>query len=386
LQVVFEKKVKINLQMRMILIIIYIGLKKWFDMLPTNAIATASFILTVDSDKTFQVFPPGEFRAGDGRPKNVKAWWFGDKLLDYLKSLQNDVVIDYEHQSLNTVENGKEAPAAGWVSEFLSNEKGLFGINAKWTERAQTMLKQDEYRYISPVFTYDLKSGEILKLHSIGLTNTPAIDGMQPVALTLFQKQGISMYREILGLPPDATDEDVTSSITALKNQKTTQSQSKELLTLLGLKEGSTEPEVINAVAILKKKSESKSDNVDPSLYVPVAVLSAVQNDYAELRRELSAIQQANTLARKEELIAANRDKLTNEESAAWARTLTLESLTDYLKHIPTLTALKNSQTQGSKPPDSKTSSVELSFEEKVICSQLGITEEDFVKARGDVK
>lgn len=348
-----------------------------------NAVATASFVLkSVDSEKTFQVFPPGEFRSGDGRPKNVKSWWFGDKLLDYLKNLLNDVVIDYEHQSVNTLENGKEAPAAGWLSEFISNEKGLFGVNAKWTERAQTMLKQDEYRYISPVFTYDLKTGEILKLHSIALTNTPAIDGMQPVALTLFQeKQGISMnYREILGLSLDATDEQVLASIIALKEKKPT--QPKELLTLLGLKDVANDADIITAVAALKKNSESKADNIDPALYAPVSVLSAVQNDYAELRRELAAIQQASTLARKEELIAANRDKLTNDESVAWARTLSFENLEDYLKHIPSITALKHSQTKGTQPAESKLSS-ELSPEEIAICSQLGIGQDEFVKARG---
>lgn len=359
-----------------------------------NAVATASFVLrSVDGEKTFQVFPPGEFRSGDGRPKNVKAWWFGDKLLDYLKSLQNDVVIDYEHQSINALENGKEAPAAGWLSEFVSNEKGLFGVSAKWTERAQTMLKQDEYRYISPVFTYDLKTGEILKLHSIALTNTPAIDGMQPVALTQFsQKQGISMdFREILGLPPEASDEEVMAAIKSLKKKAESKPESKVeplkgLFGILNLPVSATEADIVTAVAALKKNSESTADNIDPALYAPVSVLSAVQNDYAELRRELAAIQQASTLLRKEELIAANRDKLTNDESVQWARTLPFESLQDYLKHIPSIAALKHSQTKGTQPAESSKLSSELSLEEKAICSQLGIDVDEFVKARGDTK
>jgi phage I-like protein len=361
-----------------------------------NAVATASFVLNsidVDNEKIFQVFPPGEFRSGDGRPKNVKSWWFGDKLLDYLKNLMNDVVIDYEHQSVNTLENGKEAPAAGWLSEFISNEKGLFGVNTKWTERAQTMLKQDEYRYISPVFTYDLKTGEILKLHSIALTNTPAIDGMQPVALTQFsQEQGIRMdFKAILGLPPEATDEEVMDAIKALKKLASKPEGKPEgkpeplkgLFSLLNLPVNATESDVVTAVTALKQKSELKSD-IDPALYAPVSVLSAVQNDYAELRRELASIQQATISAKKEELISANRDKLTNDESVAWARTLPVENLEEYLKHIPSLTALKQSQTKGIQPPNNKSElSSELSPEEVAICSQLGIGEDEFVKARG---
>jgi phage I-like protein len=162
----------------------------------------------------------------------------------------------------------------------------------------------------------------------------------------------------------------------------------KGLFSLLNLPVNATESDVVIAVTALKKNSESKSDNIDPALYAPVSVLSAVQNDYAELRRELAAIQQATTSARKEELIAANRDKLTNDEAVAWARTLPIENLEEYLKHIPSITALKQSQTKGTQPkgtqPTNKSElSSELSPEEMAICSQLGIGEDEFVKARG---
>ena len=355
----------------MILIIIYIGLKKWFDMLPTNAIATASFVLnTVDSDKTFQVFPPGEFRAGDGRPKNVKAWWFGDKLLDYLKSLQNDVVIDYEHQSLNTVDNGKEAPAAGWANTFLATDGGLLCVNPQWTPRARAMLENDEYRYISPVFTYDGETGEILRLHSIALTNTPAIDGMKPVVLS--QSQGHSTImdtlRELLKLPPEATDENILNAVKALQEKADEQPPHS--------KPKDTKPQDKQEPLKSLLPTDSEVGNIDPSQYVPVAVLRAVQTDLARLNAKLNQIEQANELGEKENLIRENQDAFLSEETRKWAMSLSLAALKDYVKHMPHITALKRSQTGGVSPPTSE--NTELSPEELQVCRMLDLKPEAF--------
>ncbi|WP_258237666.1 phage protease [Pseudomonas sp. Q2-TVG4-2] len=40
------------------------------------------------------------------------------------------------------------------------------------------MIAGKEYRYLSPVFSYDKRTGEVLELHHVGLTNFPALDGM----------------------------------------------------------------------------------------------------------------------------------------------------------------------------------------------------------------
>jgi phage I-like protein len=80
----------------------------------------------------------------------------------------NDLVIDYEHQTLG----GGEAPAAGWIKELVSREDGLYG-RVEWTDRAREFVASGEYRYDSPVYDYDWETRRVLKLHHVALTNWP---------------------------------------------------------------------------------------------------------------------------------------------------------------------------------------------------------------------
>lgn len=88
-----------------------------------------------------------------------------------------DLPIDYEHQTLGgkySAPDGK-APAAGWIKS-LSYEKGK-GIIAsvEWTERAKLMIESGEYGYMSPVVLVRKKDRKAVGLHSVALTNKPAI-------------------------------------------------------------------------------------------------------------------------------------------------------------------------------------------------------------------
>jgi phage I-like protein len=121
-------------------------------------------------------------------------------------SRKNDMVIDYEHSTMNAC---GEAPAAGWIKKlkFIPPEKteearrgitphsplnlrgdegglrkvpGIWAV-VDWTPRAVEYLKNREYRYLSPVFLKNLKDNRVLRLVNAALTNQPAIDGMVPV-------------------------------------------------------------------------------------------------------------------------------------------------------------------------------------------------------------
>lgn len=103
--------------------------------------------------------------------------------------LGHDVPIDYGHQTLggeHAPPSGK-APAAGWITA-LSVEPGV-GIVAdvNWTATAADHIAGREFRYLSPVFNTRWAGGPraarriIDELHSVGLTNTPAILGSKPI-------------------------------------------------------------------------------------------------------------------------------------------------------------------------------------------------------------
>ena len=87
-----------------------------------------------------------------------------------------DIVIDYEHQTLKDV----QAPAGGWIKELFFESNGIFA-KVEWTKKEKDYLKNREYRYLSPVVLVRGKDRKVSQLHSVALTNTPAINGMIPI-------------------------------------------------------------------------------------------------------------------------------------------------------------------------------------------------------------
>jgi phage I-like protein len=87
-----------------------------------------------------------------------------------------DLVIDYEHQSLQ----GERAPAAGWIKELEARDDGLWA-RVDWTRQARDYLEKKEYRYFSPVLRLDPATRRPLALLHVGLTNVPAIKHLPPL-------------------------------------------------------------------------------------------------------------------------------------------------------------------------------------------------------------
>jgi phage I-like protein len=134
----------------------------------------------------FRLLPAGAFRATDGRPTNAPHYVLdephAESLITAFQGKKQDMVIDYEHQTLLTKENGKPARAAGWIRDLEWRPgKGLYATRVKWTDAARAALKADEYRYISPVFQYQPGTGVIVSLFNAALTNTPALDDLGAV-------------------------------------------------------------------------------------------------------------------------------------------------------------------------------------------------------------
>ena len=105
------------------------------------------------------------------------------KVMDKFDRNKVDMVIDYEHQTLNKATNGQPAPAAGWFKGLEWRDGlGLFMVQIEWTERAREMIASGEYRYLSPVFGFDSQTGAVTYVHSVALTNDPALIGLSDLA------------------------------------------------------------------------------------------------------------------------------------------------------------------------------------------------------------
>lgn len=89
----------------------------------------------------------------------------------------NEVVIDYEHQTLK----GSQAPAAGWITRLVNRGvQGLWAV-VNWSDKAKDYLKNREYRYFSPVYSIRKSDRRIIALHSVALTNSPKTNKLKPL-------------------------------------------------------------------------------------------------------------------------------------------------------------------------------------------------------------
>jgi phage I-like protein len=124
----------------------------------------------------FQVLPEGKIEINGESPAylNEEA---AKKVIAFFKARGNDMVIDYEHQTLTD----GQAPAAGWVKNLLWKGKdGLWAV-VEWTKKAKDYLENREYRYFSPVMFVSASDRLVTALVNIALTNTPAINNLTPI-------------------------------------------------------------------------------------------------------------------------------------------------------------------------------------------------------------
>jgi phage I-like protein len=363
------------------------------------AACTFEVVMTTQdqSDVRIQLFPYGQFTATDGRPDDVKSghWLIDDIAFASIQanavSRDNDFVIDYEHQTLYTDKTGTPAPASGWInpqSLELIPGKGLFA-SARWTKKAAEFIRNDEYKFISAVFSYDTITGRILKLLHAALTNTPALDGMNAVA-ALSQRAGQvasqfstnnnpketimneALRQFLISLGIEVPEGDVAdAALTAHIDTANT------AVVALRAKADKVEP-LETSVAALKEKSQ----DVDLTKHVPKAAYDATVNELAALRagNETDSVEQVIKDAEDGgKVMAAEKEYLTsfgNQQGSA--------ALKQMLSDRPAVAALKQTQTAGKKPPESNEGTAALSADEKLVADQMGLSHKDFVAAKGD--
>jgi len=136
-----------------------------------------------------QIFPAGKFNAPDGALSGKGTWILNADIARKLiaaTSAKKNILIDYDHQSLLFTKNLDTLEAAGTFSGANLKWRegvGLFATNVNWTAASKKHFSSDQYRFISPLFTYDAKTGEVTRLISVALTDNPAIKNMQKIEL-----------------------------------------------------------------------------------------------------------------------------------------------------------------------------------------------------------
>lgn len=354
------------------------------------AVAALGVELAADSAPVdFRIIPAGEFRAWDGRPAECAAWVCteedGQRIVAGLNARASACVIDYEHATLRAKTTSQPAPAAGWFKQAEWRDDGVWLIGVDWTALAAQQIADKQYRFISPVFPYDPKTGRVLALYHAALTNDPGMDGLTDLAAlaaTYFLDQPtteenpvneelLEQLRWLLNLPVGATAEEITAQLQKLIDQ---------------IKGGN--PVAANAAAFdigaHIAALSAKVAQPDPAQFVPIATLSALQGEHASLQGRFVALQAEVAGGKLEQIVADGlaAGKLT-PATEAWARDLgknNLAALSAFLTAAPVIAKPGETQSGGQIPVGGSTT-VALSAEQKAVCAALGMTHEQFIAA-----
>ncbi len=333
-----------------------------------------------------QLLPAGEFAARDGRPGPGRKWTVTDERGQALAAQMNGViqatpiVIDYEHQTLHKERNGQPAPAAGWIKSvtWLSG-KGLVS-DVEWTDKARAAINSGEYRYISPVITWDAATGDVTGVHLAALTNYPALLGMDAAvaalsSLTPNDSQEppmqllLSALAALLAMPTLATADEATA-VAALKAWKPAQAPlPAALTTALGLQAGADEAAALSAITALKAPTPEAVQLV-ATLQQQVAALTAKVNG-DEVAKAVDGAIEAGKLA------AAQRDQyiaLGNKDLAM------LTAILAAAPAIPGLAGQGAAAKAAASGADKREAITALTTDQAAIATQLGIPHADYLK------
>lgn len=351
----------------------------------------AASATTTDATRIWvQLTPAGDFAPRDGRELPVAHWHTDAQTaaatIAAFRANKTPPVIDYEHQTLLAEDNGQPAPAAGRIVDMQWREgQGLFG-QIELTARARQYIADGEYRYFSPVFTYDPDTGNVLAIVMGALTNHPALDGMAPVALRAAATARFSVpstSREdsmnkllaaicsFLNLDPATTSED--QALTALAARQSDDPLAA-LRAALGVDAGADSAALTAACAALKANAP------DPARFIGIEAFNQVKTQLAALTAQVEG-------DKVDALIAAalgDGRLLTAQEP--WARSLgksDFASLKAYVESATPIAALRTTQTGGKAPVDEQTNP--LNAEEMAVCRAVGIDPKDFAAARAEL-
>jgi phage I-like protein len=349
----------------------------------STALLSASLPLLANGQA--QLLPTGEFSARDGRPGPGRKWHVNDERGLQLAGAMNatiaatPIVIDYEHQTLHKERNGQPAPAAGWIKAvtWLSG-KGLVS-DVEWTDKARAAINAGEYRYISPVITWDRDSGEVTGVHLAALTNFPALLGMDAAvaALSTFQpsddhqepdmKLLLAALATFLNMPALA---DENAAIAALQAWKPPLAPLPEALTAaLGLQAGADATAALSAVQALKTPNTATVELVT-TLQQQLAALTAQVNGDAVVKAVDGAIEAGK-------LTAAQRDQylsLGNKDMTMLTAILAAAPV------IPGLAGQGAAAKAAAAGADTRQAVTALTADQTAIATQLGIAPADYLK------
>jgi len=301
------------------------------------------------------------------------------------------LVGDAEHSTELRARFGEEAPAKAWAEELRvedgSGERAA-GIWARvaWTPAGAYAAKNLEYRFVSPVFLYETETHEITRLTSWALTNRP---NLKMTALnredervenegkeTAMNEEQRKALCKKLGLPEDATVEQITARASEAEEARNAQVQSQ------------TVPRSDYEAAL--QRAESAEQRL--ATMVPKADLDAANQraTNAEQKLEEQETKARNDRAKAVLDKAQKEGKFPPASREFYASLCTLKEGIDKveaeLEKRPSLVTPDETRTEAAAANQAGDPSKRpLTATEKAVCQQMGLTEDEFRAAAAEV-
>ncbi|ELR65850.1 Mu-like prophage FluMu I protein [Photobacterium marinum] len=359
--------------------------------------------LNQPDDGWVQLLPAGKFKARDGRPFDTEdGHWHLDasiaaQMIAATKAAAPKVLIDYEHQTLHAAENGKPAPAAGWLTSDSDIEwregQGLY-IKPGWTKAAQTHIDNDEYAFLSAVFPYD-KQGRPLMLRMAAITNDPGVVGMESLAALYAEKTAdfslrfnnhngqagseISLYGQMEDTKVDEILKQLLARLGIEVSDALTPEQGQAALTALdALKTKAGESDDLKTqVATLTAQVEQ---GTNLSKFVPVEAYNGVLGELAALKAGTDATSIDSVIdaaKRKGQIVEAETGYLKQ-----FGQQQGVAALSAMLDKRPAIAALTAQQTTTNPPPAGDPGKESLTEEELAVLRACDLDKDAFLKAK----
>ena len=343
--------------------------------------------LSIDDDGWCQLLPAGHFSARDGRPFDVTGGqgWFIDgeiagRLVEGVRALNQDVLIDYEHNQLRKDKGlpPEQLVAAGWFNadEMQWREgEGLF-IHPRWTAAAQQRIDDGEFGYLSAVFPYDTATGAVLQIRLAALTNDPGATGMKKLTALAADLPDILQQEN---KPMNETLRKLLArlGVTVPENADITDEQASAALSALD----ALETDAGKVASLSAELEKAQKAAVDLTKYVPVESYNALRDELAQATAQSATASLSAVLDKAEQEGRIFKSERTYLEQLGGQ--IGVAALSAQLEEKQPIAALSAMQTTTAKKPSQEKPAVAvLSADEQAAVKALGITEAEYLKMK----
>ncbi len=284
------------------------------------------------------LIPLGNFAGRDGRQ------WNNDNAQAVINQTVLPFILDIDHSSELT----NDTSASGWFTELKIADNHIYG-KLEVNEKGRKALNNKEFKYYSPAFLVDKKTGQILAFTSVALTNKPNLN--VPALNSAGGNDNLA----------NLTKEEIFMLAA--------------LLAALGLSADADQQTALNTIQSLKKQTPDLNSFVPKATHEQVVTeLNAANQKLADINRAIhdKAVEVAINAAISDKKIApADKDYYL-------AQCATEKGLEDFRRFISAKAPIIGTADLPSTPPEG--GEMALNSEQKGLLSQLGLVAADFNK------